>query len=466
MTRSHAEPAGAQPAIYREFERERREQQALLFSIFATCALLCANGVALSAWFFGIPFHDFALVLGGLASAAVVAALAWWFAWRRFVLPAVLGVVIACLIATVAGQVQQLNSGDLNGFFYCTFVVYMLLVVLSGIVNNRFLVIVVALLVVTVTFALLFLPAVVAPRTFYVLDLQRFRLPLFLQLAILELATGALTILTLTGYQRALQQLSAARIAYRHALQVDELKDQFISSVNHELRNPLMALQGFLDLFMLGEALPAPERQGLVRRASEIGVQLLSLVEHILDVRRIDQTSRVFPHQRVNLLEALSAAVTLAGLQESQEHPLTIAVPGQLEIWGDPLRLQEILLNLLTNASKYAEPGTPIEVRARAVFERRAKVPSGSGLPTPQVMMTVRDYGLGIPPDQIGVVFERFVRLPRDLHSKTKGNGLGLYLCRVYAESMDGHIWAESAGLAGQGSAFHLVLPMPALVPA
>ena len=71
----------------------------------------------------------------------------------------------------------------------------------------------------------------------------------------------------------------------------------------------------------------------------------------------------------------------------------------------------------------------------------------------------VRDYGRGIPPDQAPLLFNRFVRLPRDLASSTSGNGLGLYLCRLYVEAMGGHIWVRSSGVAGEGSAFHLLLP-------
>lgn len=77
------------------------------------------------------------------------------------------------------------------------------------------------------------------------------------------------------------------------------------------------------------------------------------------------------------------------------------------------------------------------------------------------VEITVRDYGLGIPPDQIPLLFHRFVRLPRDLASRVMGNGLGLYLCRSFAEAMGGHIWAESTGIEGEGTTFHLLLPLP-----
>jgi signal transduction histidine kinase len=74
------------------------------------------------------------------------------------------------------------------------------------------------------------------------------------------------------------------------------------------------------------------------------------------------------------------------------------------------------------------------------------------------VEIAVRDYGLGVPPDQIPLLFNRFVRLPRDLASKVRGNGLGLYLCRTMAQAMDGAIWLESSGIEGEGTTIYLRL--------
>ena len=77
------------------------------------------------------------------------------------------------------------------------------------------------------------------------------------------------------------------------------------------------------------------------------------------------------------------------------------------------------------------------------------------------VRITLRDHGLGIPPGQLHLLFERFVRLPRDLASNVPGNGLGLYLCQTLAEGMGGTIWAESTGVEGEGTVFYIQLPAP-----
>jgi signal transduction histidine kinase len=139
-----------------------------------------------------------------------------------------------------------------------------------------------------------------------------------------------------------------------------------------------------------------------------------------------------------------------------------------LVVWAEPTRVQQILTNLLSNAVKYSAPGTPIEVSARilgpgepkaqARRARRTGAPKVSRAVRSRGEIVVRDHGHGIPPDQIPLLFERFVRLPRDLASNVVGNGLGLYLCRAFAEAMGGRVWVESRGIEGDGSMFHVEL--------
>lgn len=81
------------------------------------------------------------------------------------------------------------------------------------------------------------------------------------------------------------------------------------------------------------------------------------------------------------------------------------------------------------------------------------------------VDIVIRDHGFGIPPDQAPLLFQRFVRLPRDLASTTIGNGLGLSLCRELTEAMGGRIWLESTGIEGEGAAFFVRLPVPPSLP-
>jgi signal transduction histidine kinase len=270
------------------------------------------------------------------------------------------------------------------------------------------------------------------------------------------------------GYQRTLRELGDIRIAYERASALDDLKNQFIVNVNHELRNPVMAMMGHLDILDMSLATAPRERlqkaaQGAIR-ASE---NLRKLLTSILDASRLEQGPGEFTPERVPLAQAIQAATQLLDPQEGNlsERELRVGVPKDLSIWGEPIRLQQILTNLLSNALKYSAPGTPIEVTARIIIEpgppstwRRRARPAA---PHKLVEITVRDWGLGIPSEQIPLLFQRFVRLPRDLASTVVGNGLGLYVCRICAEAMGGRIWVESSGVEGEGSAFHLWLPLP-----
>jgi signal transduction histidine kinase len=269
------------------------------------------------------------------------------------------------------------------------------------------------------------------------------------------------------GYRRVLRQISDVRVQYERARQLDELKDQFITNVNHELRNPIMLMQGYIELLRLkGQELPAERREALIQRASRAGDNLVELLQSILDVRRLDQGARDFTPEAVPVLMALTAAAELVDPRDDQaaERELRVNIPQELAVWGEKVRVQQILTNLLSNAVKYSPGGTPVEVTARMVVATPPGLSRwrlGARGEHPMVEIALRDHGLGIPPDQIPLLFERFVRLPRDLASTVVGNGLGLYLCRELTEAMGGRIWVQSTGVEGEGSTFYVQLPMP-----
>ncbi len=256
-------------------------------------------------------------------------------------------------------------------------------------------------------------------------------------------------------------RMTALRTQYDIAVQIDALKDQFIASVNHELRNPIMAMMGYLDIIDISLVQSKLDLVGgYVTRAVNAGYRLRELINSILDTSREDQTASNFVPTTVNVRDALDAALMLLNpkLSEDLQTALTIRLPDDLTIWGDAVRLRRIIANLLSNAVKYSPAGAPVEFSASLI-----PIPGKSRKETTQylVEMIVRDYGFGIPPNQISLLFNRFVRLPRDLTSRIIGNGLGLHLCKVLAEAMDGAIWVESNGIVGDGSTFHVLLPTP-----
>lgn len=286
-------------------------------------------------------------------------------------------------------------------------------------------------------------------------------LPLVLLILLVQWVIGALMMMGQANYQQTISDLRDAEIAYERAQQLDELKDQFISSVNHELRNPLMAMMNYVTILKQRHEVMSIERRAQALASLEgTGKRVVDLVGSILDVRQMAEHPEAFEANAVPIKATLMTASTLLDPAEARmaERELRIDIPDQLDIWGNDIYLQQILTNLLSNAVKYSSPGTPITVQAQLIANPIA-VKGKQERPQPMVEIVVRDRGLGIPPAQIPLLFNRFVRLSRDLTSRTIGNGLGLYLCKVLSEAMGGNIWVESSGVEGEGSAFHIVLP-------
>jgi signal transduction histidine kinase len=215
----------------------------------------------------------------------------------------------------------------------------------------------------------------------------------------------------------------------------------------------------------LWNTISAEELEEVLQRASRTGYKLVNLLNGILDVRRIDADAG-FTTEAVSVHETLDAALQLIDPRDSAPNQRTIAlqIPKDLAVMAEPIRLQQVITNLISNAIKYSPPATPIEVRAEVVQDTTSQDVGRWRKRTltttiEMVELTVRDYGHGVPPDQQSLLFQRFARLPRDLASPVRGNGLGLYLCRVMITAMGGRIWLESSGIPGEGSMFHIRLP-------
>jgi len=128
-----------------------------------------------------------------------------------------------------------------------------------------------------------------------------------------------------------------------------------------------------------------------------------------------------------------------------------------LHVKADPQYVRQVLRNLLSNAYKYTPKQTQVVVSARLGNTTQPVEHSCQ-----QVTICVKDQGPGIDPDDIPLLFEKFVRLKRDLSGPVRGTGLGLYISKQLVEAMKGQIWVESSGVAGQGSCFCFTLPAAA----
>jgi hypothetical protein len=144
-------------------------------------------------------------------------------------------------------------------------------------------------------------------------------------------------------------------------------------------------------------------------------------------------------------LRRLAADADVA--KPNQPNRITIQCPPDLTGWADREAFNQVFINLLSNASKYSPEAAPIEVAAWRHDDGQ------------MVEVTVRDYGDGVPPDQQHAIFEKFIRLERDLNSPIRGTGLGLAIVRDRMEAMGGKVWVESTGIPGEGSTFHITIP-------
>lgn len=430
-----------------------------LASLVATIALITTPHQNASVW-----INDaITLVFAGLFIGA-------WVALARGLLTLASGLVVGAgsigIVATVAiaGFSQGLTPLTLIQLASLTIVIVMV-----GMLGNLITIVGAAALLSIVTLTLL----IWAPRPPGFAASFHGQLPLLASVSITyQWGVAALMVAIWFTYRQA---LSALGDAYERARQLDTLKAQFITHINHELRTPVMTLQGYVEYLRLGhDSLPPEEVASALQSASRSADTLVTLLNNILDIRRIEANQTNEP-ELVRVREALDAALTLIDPRLGSEsvRDLHLALPDDLVIWGDPVRLQQILINLLSNALKYSPPGSPIEVSGKMLtsgsLEPRRSLRRELSVGAAQsavAEISVRDYGHGIPPDQIPLLFNRFARLPRDLASSVSGSGLGLYLCRVFAEAMGGTIRAESSGVSGEGSTFRLWLPVPPDAPA
>jgi signal transduction histidine kinase/ActR/RegA family two-component response regulator len=224
---------------------------------------------------------------------------------------------------------------------------------------------------------------------------------------------------------------------------VDRRKDEFLAMLGHELRNPLSAVRNALVTARLDESRRARALEIAVRQAD----QLARLVDDLLDVARITQGRIALRARRIRFDGAVERALeTTRQMVEERGHRLTLSLAeGDPEVQGDATRLEQIIVNLITNAAKYTEPGGRIDVTS----ERDAG----------RIVLRVRDDGIGIASETLPFVFDLFAQAERALDRADGGLGIGLTVARRLAELHGGHLEARSDG-PGKGAEFALSLPV------
>lgn len=229
-------------------------------------------------------------------------------------------------------------------------------------------------------------------------------------------------------------------------------KSQFLANMSHELRTPMNAIIGYSEMVVedaqdMGAESLVPD----LERIRSAGGHLLALIDDVLDLSKVEagkMTLNVETFDVPSLVEEVAA--TLLPLVSKRDNELVIDLGEDIDtMTSDEMRLRQILINLLSNGTKFTEKGTlTLEIRAMG----------------PMIVFRIRDTGIGMSAEQLAKLFQPFVQADASTTREYGGTGLGLALCRDFAELMGGRIFAES--LEGRGSVFHVELPRVAKHPA
>jgi PAS domain S-box-containing protein len=255
--------------------------------------------------------------------------------------------------------------------------------------------------------------------------------------------------------ERRADEAEEARAAVKdreHRLHYEaQLKDEFLATLAHELRNPLAPLRNVVEILRM-EALSDTGRQATGVMERQI-TQLVRLIDDLMDVSRITRGQLTLRKERVDLRAIIESAVETAQPQLSAAGvSLALEIPsGPLILDADATRISQVVLNLLTNAAKFTPAGGRVSVIVRPHLDR--------------VSVMVRDTGIGISPDDQERVFGMFVQLNRDMRRSQTGLGIGLTLVKQMTELHGGSVSVWSAG-SGEGSEFTIVLPLTVAVDA
>ena len=243
---------------------------------------------------------------------------------------------------------------------------------------------------------------------------------------------------------------AALRSAKVAAERGNRAKSEFLASMSHELRTPLNAIIGFSEVLADETFGPLNKRQArYVGHILSSGRHLLSLINDILDLSKVEAGKQTLSPQKVGVVELVNTSLTLFK-EKAQKHHIRLdfdpgSVPAGLVVEADERKLKQVFFNLLSNAVKFTPDGGTVSVRVASTQD--------------ELEVQVQDTGIGLAPDDLERVFSAFEQVDSSYGRQQQGTGLGLALSRELVQLHGGRIWAESDG-PGLGTRFTVVVPM------
>ncbi len=223
---------------------------------------------------------------------------------------------------------------------------------------------------------------------------------------------------------------------------LDQAHLDFISTVSHELRTPLTSIRGFADTLLTSyDRLTPEQREKFLTIIKNQSNRLINLVENLLTVSKMQSDKELLIYKSVDVVPFVEASVQMIKNQYKSHKYICTYEKNLPKILIDTDKLQQILLNLIDNASKYSPDGSVVQIKVSQNYNENT------------LIISVKDKGIGISSEDINKIFNKFSRVDSPLTRKIQGNGLGLYITKTLTEKMGGKISVKSSA---EGSEFFI----------